>query len=1074
MKKILFFLMFFAASASLALAQTKTITGKVTSSEDDSPIPGVTVVVKGTTVGTLTDMDGKYKIEATGSATTLVYSFVGKKTHEAAIKGSVLNVQLKNDAVNVDEVMVVAFGTSTKGSFTGSAAVMDTKALESRQVSNVTNALSGAVAGVQVLSNNGQPGSSGKIRVRGVGSINAGTNPLYVVDGVPIDGDLTRDSSDPIQSTDVLSSINPQDIESITVLKDAASTALYGARGANGIIMITTKKGKEGKARINIDAKFGMNSRATKNYDVMTSPDRYTETTYQALYNAGRYNLEKTPEEANAYANSKIFTQSEGGYGYQIYTLPEGESLIGMDGKLNSKATLGYSDNKYYYTPDNWEGETFTVNPRQEYNLSISGGTAKQNYYASLSYLNDKGIVSGSGYQRISGRFKGDQQLKDWLKTSINVNYANSESSFPGSQTSASSSSSGNAFYIANFIAPVYPMYVRDAKTKQIILNNGRKTYDYGDGKSTNFDRTFMSIANPAGDLIYNKTIYLADILQTSASAELTPLKGLTLTARYGFNLDNTRSDYLGNAYQGQSASYGGTISFRQYRTTGLNQQYIGNYRFAINTIHNFDITAGYDGYQYQRYYSKADGQNLYNPENPYMDNVIDQVTAGGKRDTYVTKGFFGRLNYALHDTYFANVSYRRDASSRFSPDNRWGDFWSASAAWMLSNETFMNSASWLDMLKLKASIGQQGNDDIKNFYAWQDQYIMTGADGVFSDGTLNYKGNPDLTWETSTSYNVGFDFAVLRNKLSGSLEYFGRKSSDMLYYKPVTNSLGYSQIPINMGAMTNSGLELNLNWNILSTDNLTWDFNVNTTSIKNKINKLDESLKGRHIDGNDIYEEGESRYRRYLVDYAGVDPKTGLAQYWAVDEKSEGKEKIKTTDYKLAEKYKVATDDLLPKVYGGFGTSVNAYGFDASVQCAYQLGGKIYDSGYRQLMHGGTSSNAGNNWHNDIAGAWTKKGDNTDVPRLNANDKYANSTSTRWIVSSDYLSINNITLGYTLPTSLIERWGMNRLRVYFSADNVALFTARQGLDPRQSYITSTSATYSPIRTLSGGVNLTF
>ncbi len=1069
MNKIALLIACFAICLQPVMAQTKTITGTVTSAEEGTPLPGVTVLVKGTTTGAVTDVDGKYNLKVEGNEAILVFSFVGLTTQEVKVTGATANVKLKKDSQLVDEVVVTAFGTSTKGSFTGSAGVIKAEMIESRQVSNVSNALSGTVAGVQVLNDNGQPGTSGKVRIRGVGSINAGTNPLYVVDGVPIDGDLSPISGSGVQSSDVLSSINPSDIESVTVLKDAASTALYGARGANGIIMITTKKGSEGKAKINFDAKFGVNSRAIKNYDVFTSPDRYTENVYKSIYNAGIYNLDKTAEEAHLYANSKIYSKTEGGYGYQIYTVPDGQQLIGADGKINPNAKLGYSDNEYYYTPDSWADETFSNNARQEYNLSVSGGNAKQNFYLSLGYLDDNGIIDGSGFTRISGRFKGEQQLKEWLKVSANVNYANSESSFPDSQIATSSS--GNAFFVANFIAPVYPLYVRDANTKQIMLNKGRKVYDYGDAKSTNFSRTFMSIANPAGDLIYNKTRYLSDIIQTSTAAEITPLKGMVLTARYGFNVDNTRYDDLGNAYMGQSAQYGGTVSYRQTRIAGLNQQYIANYQFSFQDIHNIDITAGYDGYSYSKIYSSASGQNLYNPENFYLDNAIDNINAGGNRNSYATKGVFSRINYSLADTYFANVSYRRDASSRFSPENRWGNFWSASAAWMISNESFIGSANWVDMLKLKASIGQQGNDDIENFYAWQDQYTVTGADGVFSDGTLYYKGNPNLTWETSTSYNIGVDFGFLANRLSGSLEYFGRKSDDMLYYKPIAGSVGYTEIPMNVGSMTNSGVELNVNWNIMTKNNLTWDFNINATSVNNKINKLDSSLGGSYVSGNYIYEEGKSRYRMFLVEYAGVDEKTGIAQYWSKDDAGN---RVKTSDYAAAEEHKVATDNLMPKVYGGFGTSLRAYGFDASIQCAYQLGGKIYDSGYRSLMHSGNSSYAGYNWHNDILNAWTPENTSTNVPRLNANDRYANSTSTRWIESSNYLSINNITLGYTLPESLLERWQINRVRVYLSADNVALFTARQGLDPRQSYTTSTTAIYSPIRTWSGGLSLTF
>ena len=984
------------------------------------------------------------------------------QTQEVAIKPK-LKIVLKSDTEVLDEVIVTAYGTSTKGTFTGSASVMKADKIEKRQVSNVSNALAGAVAGVQILSDNGQPGESAKVRIRGVGSINAGMEPLYVVDGVPYDGEL--------------SSINSADIETMTVLKDAASTALYGARGANGIIMITTKRGTSGKARINFDAKWGANSRAIKTYDVMTSPKNYIETAYQSIYNS-QISLGYSPEDANIRANKILPSGASGGLGYQVYTTAPGELLVGSNGKLNPNATLGYSDGQYYYTPDNWADETFQNNLRQEYNLSASGGSDKGTYYFAFGYLDDQGVISGSGFKRLNGRFKGDYKLYSWLKIGANVSYVNTESRYPGDQDANATASSGNAFYIANNMAPIYPLYVRGAD-KQILLNNGRKVYDYGDGQSTNFSRSFMSIANPSGDLIYNKREYLSDVINANWFAEITPITGLTISARYGLNIDNTRQNEMGNAYMGQSASYGGTAYQAAIRTYGFDQQYVANYQFALKDVHHFDVTAGYDGYSYEYTLLEGSGQNLYNPESFYLGNVIDKFTIGGKKDLYSTKGFFGRVNYSYNDTYFGNVSYRRDASSRFAPENRWGNFWSASVAWMLTRESFMEDITWVNMLKFKASFGQQGNDDIlypgvlleKNYYPWLDQYKMTGANGTFADGTLLYKGNPDITWETSTSYNIGADFGLFNNKLNGSIEYFGRKSKDMLYNRPTAGSLGYTAVPMNVGSMTNSGVEIDLNYQIMANKKFNWSVNLNATFVKNKINKLHPDLNGKLIDSDRIYEEGESMYRMYLVDYAGVDEKTGEALYWAKDDNGNA---IKTPEYSTAENYKVATDDMMPTVYGGLGTTLEAYGFDASIQLSYQLGGKIYDTGYRRLMHGGASSSAGWNWHKDIYNAWTPENPTSNIPRLNANDKYTNSASTRWLTSSDYLSINNITVGYTLPQQLVKKVMLDKVRVYFTADNVALISARKGLDPRQSYISATTALYTPIRTISGGISLTF
>jgi|UniRef100_UPI00359C2575 TonB-linked SusC/RagA family outer membrane protein len=1062
-RKLMLLLACLFVGIGLVTAQTQKVTGVVISEEDGQPVVGASVLVKGTTLGTITDVDGNFNLSnVPSSAKTLQISYIGMQTQEVVIKPK-LKIVLKSDTEVLDEVIVTAYGTSTKGTFTGSASVMKADKIEKRQVSNVSNALAGAVAGVQILSDNGQPGESAKVRIRGVGSINAGMEPLYVVDGVPYDGDL--------------SSINSADIETMTVLKDAASTALYGARGANGIIMITTKRGTSGKARINFDAKWGANSRAIKTYDVMTSPKNYIETAYQSIYNS-QISLGYSPEDANIRANKILPSEASGGLGYQVYTTAPGELLVGSNGKLNPNATLGYSDGQYYYTPDNWADETFQNNLRQEYNLSASGGSDKGTYYFAFGYLDDQGVISGSGFKRLNGRFKGDYKLYSWLKIGANVSYVNTESRYPGDQDANATASSGNAFYIANNMAPIYPLYVRGAD-KQILLNNGRKVYDYGDGQSTNFSRSFMSIANPSGDLIYNKREYLSDVINANWFAEITPITGLTISARYGLNIDNTRQNEMGNAYMGQSASYGGTAYQAAIRTYGFDQQYVANYQFALKDVHHFDVTAGYDGYSYEYTLLEGSGQNLYNPESFYLGNVIDKFTIGGKKDLYSTKGFFGRVNYSYNDTYFGNVSYRRDASSRFAPENRWGNFWSASVAWMLTRESFMEDITWVNMLKFKASFGQQGNDDIlypgvlleKNYYPWLDQYKMTGANGTFADGTLLYKGNPDITWETSTSYNIGADFGLFNNKLNGSIEYFGRKSKDMLYNRPTAGSLGYTAVPMNVGSMTNSGVEIDLNYQIMANKKFNWSVNLNATFVKNKINKLHPDLNGKLIDSDRIYEEGESMYRMYLVDYAGVDEKTGEALYWAKDDNGNA---IKTSEYSTAENYKVATGDMMPTVYGGLGTTFEAYGFDASIQLSYQLGGKIYDTGYRRLMHGGASSSAGWNWHKDIYNAWTPENPTSNIPRLNASDKYTNSASTRWLTSSDYLSINNITVGYTLPQQLVKKVMLDKVRVYFTADNVALISARKGLDPRQSYISATTALYTPIRTISGGISLTF
>ena len=1058
-RKLMLLLACLFVGIGLVTAQTQKVTGVVISEEDGQPVIGASVLVKGTQIGAITGVDGDFTLpNVPSSAKTLVISYIGMQTQEVDIKPNI-KVFMRSDSEMLDEVMVVAYGTAKKSAFTGSASVIKSETLEKRQVSNLSNALSGTVSGVQTQSTNGQPGTSATVRIRGIGSMYASNNPLYVVDGIPYEGDI--------------SAVNSQDIESMTVLKDAAAAALYGARGANGVILVTTKKGKSGDTQISLDARWGVNSRLVKNYDVLQNANTYMETAYSALYNGYLYNSGYTAERAYQLANADLFPK----LGYQVYTIPDGQYLIGRNGKLNPYATLGYSDGDYYYTPDNWSDEMFQSNLRQEYNLSVSGGSDKLSYYLSASYLNDEGIIENSGFERISTRMNVDYQAKKWLKLGVNLSYSNVTSRSPGDQDTDAATSSGNAFFVGNFIAPIYPMYVRNADGSfQYNANTGYHVYDYGDGSSTNFTRNFMSMSNPMSGFLYDTEKYLMDILNGKWYAKIDIIDGLSLTASLGLHIDNTRQHSVGNKYYGQSASYGGSVMQYSSRVYSLDQQYLLNYKKTFGN-HNLDILAGYESMDFNTESHYILGYNMYSDKNWTASNVIDRKNGSGSYNEYATIGIITRASYDFNEKYYGSVSYRRDASSRFHPDNRWGNFWSVSAAWDMAKENFISQYDWINMLKLKASFGQQGNDNLyykgyTNYYPYLDQFTVSGSDGVFSDGVLYYKGSKDITWETSNSFNVGVDFALLGGRIDGTIEYFNRQTKDMLYYKPVAMSNGYTQLPMNISSVRNSGVEIELNYTPIETNDLKWVINWNGTLMKNKILELHPDLKGEMIDGSYIYREGESLYQMYLTKYAGVDPDSGEALYWAKDENGvEYKDKDWSAAYNSNRQ---ASGDLLPTIYGGVGTTLEFRGFDFSIQCAYQLGGTIYDSGYQAFMHGGDSHYMGYNWHKDILNAWTPENRNTNIPRVDAIDKYTNSSSDRWLTSSDYFSINNITLGYTLPKRWLRSLGIGSLRIYGAADNVALFSARKGLDPRMSYTTASTDRYTPIRTISGGLKVTF
>ena len=980
------------------------------------------------------------------------------KSQELNIKSEV-NVVLHSDTEQLEEVMVVAYGTAKKSAFTGSAATIKNEKITSRQTSNVTNALAGQVAGVQTTSNTGQPGKDAEVRIRGIGSISASNKPLYVVDGVPYDGEI--------------SAISTSDIESMTVLKDAASNALYGARGANGVILITTKRGQTGDARVTFDAKWGVNKRGVPSYETITDPGKFYEMSYSAIYNGDLKGYAAAGDlvNANAYANQAMLSSKY--LGYQVFTIPNGEQLIGMDGKLNPNATLGYSDGTYYYRPDNWSDELFENNTRQEYNLSVSGANDKMNYYMSAGYLDDQGIVPNSGFQRYSARLKADYQVKPWLKMGGNISFTHYDSR---EQDTEGGTSNANAFYAANIMGAIYPMYIRDAAGNIMTDDRGYLRYDYG--SDTNFSReNVIPNANPLASYMLDMMKYSGDVVSGKWFADIDIWGGIKAKINIGVDANNVRSSNMVNPFYGQyseTSGVGGLISLTSERTFSTNQQYLLTYNKTFNDVHNLDVLAGHENYNYKYQYIYGSREKIYNPDVPELNNGILNQNNASYTNSYATEGWLFRVQYDYDGKYFGSASYRRDASSAFHPDNRWGNFWSVGAGWLMNKEAFLENLKWIDMLKFKISYGLQGNDNLmyegglyRNYYPYKDQYTLANSNGDFST-SLYYKGNPDITWETSHSFNTGFDFTFWGGKLSGAVEYFSRKTTDMLYFKPVAPSMGYSRFPENVGSMVNRGVELDLSSSLINTKNFTWDITLNLTHFKNKVLELAPELNGQLIDGSRIYREGESMYQLYLPKYVGVNPETGESQ-WALTEPNAAGETV-TTSYSEAASNRFATGDILPKVYGGFGTSLTFHGFDFSIVFAYQLGGRILDYTYQDLMGVDATGKA---MHVDMLNAWTSENKNTNVPRMNVKDLYTNNLSDRWLTSSDYLSLQNITFGYTLPKSLTRKLQIDGIRLYFVADNVALLTARKGLDPRQGYVAADNV-YSPIRTISGGISLNF
>lgn len=1075
MKKIKFFLMTLTLFVSvLAYAQNITVTGCVKDSSTGEGVPFASLQVKGTMVGTSTDLDGLYSISVPADG-VLIFSSIGYVNNEVPVSGRAkIDVMLDPDTHMLEETIVVAFGTATKESFTGSATVVKSDDIAKVQTSDATRALEGVVAGVQMTTTSGAIGNeSPKIMIRGASSISLTNDPLYVVDGIPM----------PVGSS--LSNINPADIESMTVLKDAASNALYGARGANGVIMVTTKKAKHTDAVVNVDAKWGLNTKALRNYDYITDPGQYYEVYYAGLKNYLMNKQGMSDYEAHIAANQYMVASSDNedatGYslGYQVFYVPEGETFIGSNGRLNPSASLGrvvdYNGQSYWLTPDNWMDEAYRNTLRQEYNVSVSGTSGKASVLASFGYLNNKGITYGSDMYRYTARLRADYQAKDYLK--IGGNFAYTHTNLNNSNTDeGSNASTGNIFAIANQIAPIYPLYVRDAMGRVMVDRYGYNIYDYGTGENAGASRPYLPNSNALQAALLDKNNSEGNAFSGTAYAEVKFLKDFTFTFNAGLGVEEARSSAVMNMYYGQYAPMGGYIGKSHARNTSLNLQQLLNWNRIFAGVHNVGVLLGHESYFIRGASLSASKSQMFSMENDELNGaVVDGKTAASSRSEYNNEGYFMRAQYDYMNRIFASVSYRRDASSRFHSDRWWGNFWSLGGGWIINQESWFPRAPWIDMLKVKASIGSQGNDNIGN-------YLYTNTSSLLNNGgapaiIFGQPGNKEITWETNTNFNAGVDFDFLRGRVSGSIEYFYRLTSDMLFFFTVPPSMGFSGYYDNIGDMRNQGVELSANVVLMQKRNFLWNFYANFTHYTNKITMLPEDKKTVEVEGYPGYANGSSFIGEglpfntfYMQKYAGVDPDTGDPLWYMTD-----KDGAQVTTNKYSDATKYLCGDPTPALYGGFGTSLDFYGFDVAMAFTYQIGGLVYDSGYATYMSSPQQSNLGTNFHKDILKAWTPENRNTDIPKFQYNEQYSAASSDRFFVNASYLNFQNAQVGYTLPERVTSKLHVSRLRIYAACDNIIYWSCRRGLDPRQSLTGATSnAMTSPVRTISGGLNITF
>ena len=1073
-----------------AYAQGQRVTGTVTD-ETGAPVIGAAVVVEGTSRGTTTDVAGFYEIAASADA-NLVFSYLGLQSQTVAVAGrTTIDVVLAADSEQIEEVIVQAFGTAKKEAFTGSAKVVKSDDILKSSTTNALSSLDGKVSGVQMRSASGQPGAGApSIIIRGFSSINAGVSPLIVLDGMPFDGSI--------------GDINPADIESMTVLKDAASNALYGARGANGVIMITTKRATSNDAVVNVDLKVGVNSRAEKDYNYVRDPGQYYELHYKALYN--KYIADgMEPAQAHKLANKNLAgPQANGGLVYNVYNVPAGQYLIGDNGRINPNATLGnvvnYRGQDYLLTPDNWQDEVYGTGVRQEYTASVSGRSDRANFFASFGYLNNDGIVDKSNYVRYTARLKADFQAKKWLRIGGNVSYTN----YRGEQTQGegSTGSTANIFAFTSQIAPIYPLYVRDGEGNIMRDEAGNIIYDHGTtnqaGSNAGLARPFLTGSNAVAAHYLDVNKYAGHTATTFGYIDISFLKDFKFTFNGSAFVDTSDSTNMTNSFYGQYASAGGQLGRGQSIGFTYNLQQLLNYTkvFGADDQHNLNVMIGHENYSLMSTSVSGNKSSMFSPDNLELGSAIITLSAGSSRGEYNNEGYFGRVQYDYDNRIFASASYRRDASSRFHPDHRWGNFYSAGIAWLINRESWYN-VPWMDMLKLKASYGSQGNDNISS-YLYTDIYGFTEQDGSVA-AVLTSKGNPNITWETNANFNAGVEFGFFNSRLSGNLEYFYRKTSDMLSFFAVPPSMGYAGYYDNIGDMVNQGVELELNANIFNKRNFRWDLNFNITYVDNKIAKLADKNKTQKVytadgfepvygysSGNNFYGEGQPLYALYMPKFAGINEKGLPTWYQAIYQKDENGAVVfdeqgnpVVGDWKPTETYSDATQVVhgtaQPDVYGGFGTNFAFYGFDLSLNFVYQIGGEIYDSAYAASLASPTSSNIGRAYHADLYDAWTPEKPNKTIPRFQYGDQYNNSSSDQYITDASYLSLQNINFGYTLPQHITQKIGISRLRIYLACENVWLWSQRQGLDPRQSFTGNAGAGYySPVRTISGGLNVTF
>ncbi|GJH41659.1 SusC/RagA family TonB-linked outer membrane protein [Capnocytophaga sp. HP1101] len=1078
-------------------AQEREVTGTVRDANGTEML-GVAIIVKGEQHGVQTDFNGRYSIRV-APGKTLEFSFLGMKTqsHRVGTSGRI-DVVMQEEAQVIDEVEVVGYVTVKRDQYVGSASSIDKEALKKKSVSNVSQALTGEAAGVRVINTSGQPGENATIRIRGFGSVNGNRAPLYVLDGVPFDGNL--------------SSINPDDIESMVVLKDATSTSVYGSRGANGVVLITTKKGKVDNSRVQIESKIGFNMRLLPRYETINNPERYIELGWEAMLYRGALTQASNPTRFAAqyaspedYANKNLFGTIGISPDYNIWNVTGTNLIDPSTGKIREGVTRRYA-------PEDWADYAFQTSIRSEYNVNMSGGSGKTTYYAGIGYLKDDGYIVNSGFERYTGRLNVSYQAKPWLKGEMNLGYAHTQTKSNGQEENTNS-----IFWFTDNIPSIYPLFLRDANGNKIAdPYYGGYQFDFGDSENA---RGFGALTNAIGQATYDKRNRTRNELSGNFFLKADIVKGLSFETRLGGQYYNNNYDDYTNPYYGSAKSNYGSLD--KERRDFLNYTFLQLLRYTEQfNKHNVQAFVAHESTSYDYKTLEASKSGLIDPKGTELNNATKMTALNSYIYNYRLESYFGQFLYDYDGKYLLSTSARRDGSSRFLND-KWGTFLSAGLGWVVSKENFLKEKEWLPYLKLKASYGTVGDQSVVSgenaselntgYYPGYDVYDLGSFMGLPA-AIFNKVGYPNLTWEKSKIFQVGTEFTLLKSRaIDVQVDYYHKATSDLIFDSRLAPSTGNGIYKVNDGLLINQGFEFNVMAHLFNKGDFHLDIGVNGEILKNKLSKMpfDKTTQKEKVLDLAVAGFGRAKnhslYDFYMREWVGVNSQTGAGQwkmYWydkngdgqyTTSDNPEIEESIASLyDYQelypnntihesVTEDYSKATQNFvgksaIPDIRGAITLRAGYKGLSLSTQLLYSIGGYAYDGSYAGLMHNDQIGT--NNWHKDIENHWQKPGDITDVPRISSRystDTNFNSRSSRFLTKSDYLVLNNVTLGYDLPKEVCNGIGFEGLTFTLTGDNLWIKTARKGLNPTTSETGNSSAyRYSPLSTFTLGVRATF